>query len=288
MNCYNGETYLNESIKSVLDQNYKNWELIFWDNKSSDKSAQIFKSYNDSRLKYYHAPKHTLLYEARNQAIEKASGSFIAFIDTDDLWEKDKLELQIPLFKDSDVGVVYGNLYVLNEILNTKKIFLKKKPKGFILSNLLKNYCTGLVTLVIRKSFLDNYQTIFDNSFHIMGDFDLMIRMSTKYKFDCVEKPIATWRVHGKNESLLHKTKQIQELKIWQKKMANHPIIFNDKNFSNIDNMINNLEVINLILENDLKKAKTKIKKMPYSLKKMKYIMALILPNNFVKRFIQF
>ena len=132
------------------------------------------------------------------------------------------------------------------------------------------------------------YVCIIDNSFHIMGDFDLMIRMSTKYKFDCVEKPIATWRVHGKNESLLHKTKQIQELKIWQKKMANHPIIFNDKNFSNIDNMINNLEVINLILENDLKKAKTKIKKMPYSLKKIKYIMALILPNNFVKRFIQF
>ena len=288
MNCYNGETYLNESIKSVLDQNYKNWELIFWDNKSSDKSAQIFKSYNDSRLKYYHAPNHTLLYEARNQAIEKASGSFIAFIDTDDFWEKDKLELQIPLFKDSDVGVVYGNLYVLNEILNTKKIFLKEKPKGFILSNLLKNYCTGLVTLVIRKSFLDNDKTVFDNSFHIMGDFDLMIRMSTKYKFDCVEKPIATWRVHGKNESLLHKTKQIQELKIWKKKMENYPIIFNDKNFSNIESMINNLEVINLILENDLKKAKTKIKKMPYSLKKMKYIMALILPNNFVKRFIQF
>ena len=70
--------------------------------------------------------------------------------------------------------------------------------------------------------------------------------------------------------------------------MENYPIIFNDKNFSNIESMINNLEVINLILENDLKKAKTKIKKMPYSLKKMKYIMALILPNNFVKRFIQF
>ena len=288
MNCYNGEAYLSDSIKSVLNQNYKNWELIFWDNRSNDKSAQIFKSHNDKRLKYYYAPEHTLLYEARNQAIKKASGNFIAFIDTDDLWEKDKLELQIPLFEDSDVGVVYGNLYVLNEILNTKKIFLKKKPKGFILNDLLKNYCTGLVTLVIRKSFLDNHKTVFDNSFHIMGDFDLMIRMSAKYKFDCVEKPIATWRVHGKNESLLHKTKQIQELKIWKKKMVNYPVIINNKNFANIDNMINNLEVINLILENDLEKAKTKIKKMPYSLKKMKYIMALLLPNNFVKRFIQF
>jgi glycosyltransferase involved in cell wall biosynthesis len=288
MNCYNGEAYLNDSIKSVLNQNYKNWELIFWDNRSNDKSAQIFKSHNDKRLKYYYAPEHTLLYEARNQAIKKTSGNFIAFIDTDDFWEKDKLELQIPLFEDSDVGVVYGNLYVLNEILNTKKIFLKKKPKGFILNDLLKNYCTGLVTLVIRKSFLDNHKTVFDHSFHIMGDFDLMIRMSAKYKFDCVKKPIATWRVHGKNESLLHKTKQIQELKIWKKKMVNYPVIFNNKNFANIDNMINNLEVINLILENDREKAKTKIKKMPYSLKKMKYIMALLLPNNFVKKFIQF
>ena len=157
-----------------------------------------------------------------------------------------------------------------------------------MLDDLLKNYCTGLVTLIIRKSFLDNYQPVFDNSFHIMGDFDLMIRMSTKYKFDCVEKPIASWRVHGKNESLLYKTKQIKDLKILYEKMISHPIIFNNKNFSNINNMINNLEVINLILENDLKKARLQIKKMPFSLKKIKYLIALLLPNNFVKKFIQF
>ena len=289
MNCYNGEAYLYESIKSVLSQTYENWELIFWDNRSNDKSAEIFKSYNDKRFKYYYASQHTLLYEARNEAIKKSSGEFIAFLDTDDFWEKDKLELQIPLFKDLDVGVVYGNLYVVNEKLNTKKIFLKKKkPRGFILDDLLKNYCTGLVTLIIRKSFLDNYQPVFDNSFHIIGDFDLMIRMSTKYKFDCVEKPIASWRVHEKNESILYKTKQIKELKIWYEKMISHPIVCNNKNFSNINNMINNLEVVNCILENDLKKARLQIKKMSFSLKKIKYLIALLLPNNFVKKFIQF
>ena len=53
MNCYNGEVYLAESVKSVLSQTYKNWELIFWDNKSVDKSAEIFKSYKDKRFKYY-------------------------------------------------------------------------------------------------------------------------------------------------------------------------------------------------------------------------------------------
>ena len=285
MNCYNGETFLHESIKSVLSQTYKNWELIFWDNRSEDKSAEIFKGYNDKRFKYYYAPQHTLLSEARNEAVKRSSGEFIAFLDTDDFWEKDKLELQLPLFKDSKVGVVYGNLFIVNEKLNVKKIFLKrKKPRGFILDDLLKNYCTQLVTLVIRKSFLDNYQPAFN--FHIMGDFDLMIRMSVKYKFDCVEKPIASYRVHEKNESLLNKNMQIQEIKAWLKTMVNYPIIFNNKNFSHINNLLNNLEVVNLILENDLEKARLKIKKMPYSLKKIKYLIALLLPSNFVKRFI--
>jgi glycosyltransferase involved in cell wall biosynthesis len=285
MNCYNGETFLHEGIKSVLSQTYENWELIFWDNRSEDKSAKIFKSYNDKRFKYYYASQHTFLSEARNEAIKRSSGEFIAFLDTDDFWEKDKLELQLPLFKDSKVGVVYGNLFIVNEKLNIKKIFLKrKKPRGFILDDLLKNYCTQLVTLVIRKSFLDNYQPAFN--FHIMGDFDLMIRMSVKYKFDCVEKPIASYRVHEKNESLLNKNMQIQEIKAWLKTMVNYPIIFNNKNFSHINNLLNNLEVVNLILENDLEKARLKIKKMPYSLKKIKYLIALLLPNNFVKRFI--
>ena len=287
MNCYNGETFLHESINSVLSQTYKNWELIFWDNRSEDRSAEIFKSYNDKRFKYYYSSQHTLLSEARNEAIKRSSGEFIAFLDTDDFWEKDKLELQLPLFKDLKVGVVYGNLFIVNEKLNIKKIFLKrKKPRGFILDDLLKNYCTLLVTLVIRKSFLDYYQPAFDNSFHIAGDFDLMIRMSVKYKFDCVDKPIASYRVHEKNESLLNRSRQIKELKTWHKKMISYPIIFNNKNYSNINNMINNFEVVNSILENDLEKAKLKIKKMPYSLKKIKYLIALLLPNNFVKKFI--
>ena len=289
MNCYNGETFLHESIKSILFQTYKNWELIFWDNRSEDKSAEIFKSFNDKRFKYYYASKHTLVSEARNEAIKRSSGEFIAFLDTDDLWEKDKLELQIPLFEDQRVGVVYGNLFVINEKLNTKKIYLKrKKPKGFILDHLLKNYCVTLVTLVVRKSFLGNYQSSFDSSYHIIGDFDLMIRMSSKYKFECVDKPIASWRSHWKNESLLKKKTQIKELKIWYKKMQNYPIIFNNKNFSNINNIINNLETVSLILDNDRKKARLQIKKMPYSLKKIKFLIALFLPKNFVKRFIRF
>ena len=56
MNCFNGEKYLREAIDSVTEQTYTNWELIFWDNQSTDNSASIVKSYNDPRIKYYYAP----------------------------------------------------------------------------------------------------------------------------------------------------------------------------------------------------------------------------------------
>ena len=183
------------------------------------------------------------------------------------------------------MGIIGVDHFIINEILNTKKIFLKKKnPRGFILDSLLKNYYTSLLTLVIRKSFLNTYHPPFDNSLHIMGDFDLIIRMSTKYKFECVNKPIATYRAHGKNESILKKDMQINELKYWLKKMVQYPIIFNSKNFYNMHQFLKNLEIKNLISKNNFKEARLKIKEMPYSLKKIKYLLVLILPYWLIKK----
>ena len=95
MNCHNGETFLEESLKSLFAQSYENWELIFWDNLSTDNSKKILKKFNDKRIKYYLSDNFTNLYEARNLAIEKASGKYISFLDTDDLWTKDKLKKQL-------------------------------------------------------------------------------------------------------------------------------------------------------------------------------------------------
>ena len=88
INCYNGEKYLARSIKSVINQSHKNWEIIFWDNKSTDNSFKILNKFKDKRIKYFLSPKHEKLYNARNSAIKKAKGKFIAFLDTDDTWKK--------------------------------------------------------------------------------------------------------------------------------------------------------------------------------------------------------
>ena len=99
MNCHNGEKYLKKSLQSVINQTYKNWELIFWDNRSIDKSKDIVKGFKDKRFKYFKSKKFNSLYESRNLAIKKSKGRYICFLDTDDWWLKKKLIYQIDVFR---------------------------------------------------------------------------------------------------------------------------------------------------------------------------------------------
>ncbi len=216
MNCFNGESYLNESIKSAISQTYKNWELIFWDNRSKDKSAEIFKSYKDKRFRYFYSSEHTSLYKARNLAIEKCRGDFIAFLDVDDLWSKEKLELQIPYFDSPEVGVVFSNLWMLKKNTTKKKLYISRKlPRGKIYNKLIENYNVGILASVIRKKFYLKLKKKFDERFSIIGDFDLFLRLSKICLFESVQEPLGSYRLHGKNLSIINKEKEIEELEIW-------------------------------------------------------------------------
>ena len=101
LNCFNGEKYLKDALETVVNQTYNNWELVFWDNKSNDGSKKILDLYKSKKIKYYRSDVHTPLYEARNLAVKECQGEYIAFIDADDYWEKDKLEKQIKLFENN-------------------------------------------------------------------------------------------------------------------------------------------------------------------------------------------
>jgi len=110
MNCFNGEKYLREAIDSIINQTYKNWEIIFIDNCSIDNSAEIAESYKDERIKYYRTRKNIPLYAARNIAIDKCNGEYIGFLDCDDIWLEDKLEKQIVLAMDGH-DIVFGRYH---------------------------------------------------------------------------------------------------------------------------------------------------------------------------------
>ena len=281
MNCYNGQAYLAESIQSVLSQTYENWELIFWDNQSNDKSAKIFKDYKDDRLKYYCAESHIeILYRARNYALKKANGEFIAFLDVDDWWLPEKLEKQIPLFNDPDVGLVYGNAWLFFEKKNKKKIYKKGNlPTGKILNELLNDYVIGSPTYVIRKKSLESLEYCFNDDFHIIGDFDINIRLAAKWKVQCVQSVVAFTRIHGKNLSLLYREKEIHELKAWFKQMKNNRLISSQSNFNKVLLSAYYLETMQSIVKNGFVKSFLMVAKYPFCFNKIKLILALLLPK---------
>jgi glycosyltransferase involved in cell wall biosynthesis len=232
LNCFNGEKYLKDALESVVNQTYNNWELVFWDNKSNDGSKKILDLYVSEKLKYYRSNVHTSLYEARNLAVKECKGEFIAFIDADDYWEKDKLEKQIKLFENKNVGVVYGNLWIYNEKLKKKKIFSNKKLlKGIIFEKIFSNYNIGVITSVIRKKILTQNNISFENSYNHIGDFDLFIKLSKICEFDAIQEPVATYRVHGENLSLKNAEKEIAEMKKWFQSNSNFLNQFQEKQF---------------------------------------------------------
>jgi glycosyltransferase involved in cell wall biosynthesis len=226
MNCYNGERYLREAIDSVLAQRFERWEIIFWDNQSTDHSADIFKSYTDVRLKYYCAPAHTLLYDARNYAIEKATGELIAFLDVDDWWHPEKLGKQILLFDDPTVGFACSNYWIVNEVGETKNQF-RNKPiaSGWVLNDLLMDYPIGMLTLILRRAAFDALPGGCDPRFHIIGDIDLVVRLAMEWKMASCQELLAYYRLHGENEGKKQKVRHVEEYKIWVKELEKNPKI---------------------------------------------------------------
>ena len=196
MNCHNGEKYLLEALQSVLNQTYKRWEIIFWDNNSSDNSSDIIRNNNDPRIKYYFSEEYTKLGHARNLALEKTNGELIAFLDCDDLWLPNKLEMQVPVFDDLEVGISISNSIFFNN-KGKKKLLYKERPKeGFVFKELLEGYYISMETVVIRKSSLELLDEYFDERFEVIEEFDLFIRLSKYCKLVYVDQILGKWRVH--------------------------------------------------------------------------------------------
>ena len=285
INCFNGEKYLVEALNSVLAQTYENWEIVFWDNKSTDKSAEIFQNYKDDRFKYYRADLHaSILYKARKEALKKTKGDFIAFLDVDDWWVSDKLEKQMLLFKDPEVGLVYGNFCYFFE--NKKKIISNKKnnPTGMILGDLLKDYIIKSPTYIIRKNFLTNLKLNFNEKYHIIGEFDLILRLAASCKIDCVQMPIAYVRLHDKNESLLNRYIEIEEMRIWYNEIKNDPTFSSYAVLGKYPLKISYLETMQSILQERFSKSFLKVLKYPFCFDKIKLLTALLLPKSVLKK----
>lgn len=201
MNCYNGEKYLSEAIQSVIDQTYSNWEIIFWDNCSTDSSSSIALSYKDDRIKYFRNEINESLGTARNKAIIEAKGDYIAFLDTDDFWLSDKLTKQIRSIENiPNVGLVYSDFYFLYQESNIVKQYSlminnKVVPSGYILKELLRENIVNWQTILINRKIVKK-ELRFNESFSFVEDYELLLRLAVKYYFLYINEPLVYYRVH--------------------------------------------------------------------------------------------
>lgn len=202
MNCFNGEEFLKYSLESLLAQTYENWELIFWDNQSSDLSSTIVKSFSDKRIKYFLAPNHTNLGKARNLAFTKAKGEWIAFFDCDDLWAKEKLMLQV---NRSLIGDGVKLIYCKTEYFSSNnRLFTDINrsilPEGHIFHLLAKNNFISLSSALV---YAEEFRLVngIEERFHQAEDYDLFIKICFRSKVGVVKEPLVKCRLHGHNLS---------------------------------------------------------------------------------------
>ena len=212
VNCFNGEKYLKSAIDSILAQTYKNFEVIFWDNASTDGTKRIIDSYKDKRIKYFRSESTVKVYAARNLALAKCNGEFVAFLDSDDLWLPTKLEKQIPLFSDTEVGLVFSDSLFFTNNGKKRNNYSKGYPKtGYCFDELLKDYHLDIETVVLRHSLLLNNNLKFNDLFNCVGDADLFISVSLISKISMVKEVLAKWRIHNESITATQKEKFITE-----------------------------------------------------------------------------
>lgn len=195
---YNREKMVENAIRSVLNQTFSDFEIVVIDDASTDNTESIIKSIHDNRIKYIRHEKNKGGSAARNTGIMKARGEYVALLDSDDVWLKEKLEKQIDIMENSNLhpGVVYSGLNYIDSHGRLKGPVIPFF-KGNIYSYLLEENIVlgGGSTALIRKDCFDEVG-LFDENLPSRQDLDLWLRISRKFKFDYVKAPLVNIRIH--------------------------------------------------------------------------------------------
>lgn len=197
INCHNGEKFLATCLESIKNQTFTDYEVIFWDNCSNDRSAKIAQSFPG--VKYYRGTEFVTLGKARNCALEKANGDYVSYIDCDDYWEPDKLKLQVAELDNNDrCGLVLTNYRRQNMLNNTSKdVYTNRLKKIVSFSDLVMNYHFCLSSFMFRKKALEGFDHYFNELFNYAEEFELFSRIAYKWDTIYIPEVLVTYRIHG-------------------------------------------------------------------------------------------
>ncbi len=201
MNCLNGERYVREAIDSVYAQSHLDWEIIFWDNGSTDGSAAIARSY-DARVRYFRAEETTPLGAARMLALRQAAGDYIAFLDVDDVWLPDAIERLLAGIAGgpgSDVGphaVCYGGVIRIDSEGRETGRFQPTEAAGDLLDPLLRDFNIFISAVLVRRAALVESGLSFDDRITASEEYCLFMQLAPRYTFRSLADAVVRYRVH--------------------------------------------------------------------------------------------
>ena len=281
VNYHNGEKYLERCIKSIISQEYKNFEIIVWDNASTDNSKKIIEKFKERKIRYFRHPIKENLYKARNRAIEKSSGQLIAFLDSDDWWEENYLSSREKYFRDPNIDFFYSNTNIFYEKKRKKKLYRNfSLPDGKIFSDLVKDYFIIISGTIFKKELFEKYGK-FNEDYNILGDYDFIMKISKYCNAHVNNLPLLNYRVHENNFLKLHTKKYYEEYKDWFDKNVKENDDYFKKNINFLKNKLGYIEILSLI-ENEEKNISILIKifKHKILIEKIKLLILFFLPKN--------
>lgn len=215
VNCFNGNAFIEKCLLSILNQSYSNYEIILFDNNSDDDSIKLAKKFKSKKIRIFKSKKKIKLYDARNRAISKSRGKFIAFLDVDDVWYSKKIQKQIEKINAENSDVCYTNYWLINK---RKKVFSQSKlPSKNMTYEILNKYPICISTVLIKKDIFYKVKK-FDKKYEIIGDFDFFYRISKKYKFSVLQEPLVKYLVHQNSTSIKKLNLRISEMNKWLNK----------------------------------------------------------------------
>ena len=153
---FNSSEYIKETIKSIIDQTFKNWKLIIVDDCSDKKTRTLLKKFSkNKRIKIYWLKKNKGAGYCRNYAIKKSKSPYLAFIDSDDIWKKDKLETQLRFMENNNYLFTYTNYETFG-----KKIKFISPAKEYDFKKFVNDTSICTSTMIIKKNILKNIKFI--------------------------------------------------------------------------------------------------------------------------------
>lgn len=236
MPVYNCEEYIFESVESILNQTYKNFEFLIIDDCSTDRTVEICKAFNDERIVIIKKEENSGYTTSLNYGLSIAKGKYIARMDGDDISLPERFEKQISFMKSNRDVVVCGSAY---SIIGTNQLINVPENNEQIKVALLKGNCMAHPSVMIRKEKLQELNLSYDLSKEPSEDYDLWVRLVASSKIHNLQEILLKYRVHTAQVS--QKRKQQQRESTFSSKLQMLQYLkfpFDDKEYELMMNII--------------------------------------------------